>query len=106
MIIRGAPLVWPASAMLGRFAFGWLRIAVSRALFVYGSSQGGRGQVSPRLRLWLAGICTAALVVGVGVSINQVLNNGVVNWGWLTAAMVFAGLGVATGGWATRERPL
>ncbi|MFL6053651.1 MAG: methyltransferase domain-containing protein [Actinoallomurus sp.] len=58
------------------------------------------------MRLWLAGICTAALVVGVGVSINQVLNNGVVNWGWLTAAMVFAGLGVATGGWATRERPL
>jgi AAA ATPase-like protein len=61
--------------------------------------------VGPRVQLWLAGFGSAVLIVGGGVSVNQVLTDGGVNWGWLAAAISFTGLGVATGGLAaTLER--
>jgi SAM-dependent methyltransferase len=60
--------------------------------------------VGPRVRRWMAGFGSAVLIVGGGVSVNQVLTDGRVNWGWLAAAISFAGLGLATGGLAaTRD---
>jgi SAM-dependent methyltransferase len=62
--------------------------------------------VGPRVRRWMAGFGSAVLIVGGGVSVNQVVTDGGVNLAWLAAALSFTGLGLATGGLAAATRDL
>ncbi len=62
-----------------------------------------------RRRVWLGGGAAAALMVAVGIAINQVLNNDVWSWPWFAAAVVFAAATVVVGrrmAVAEQPRPL
>ena len=49
--------------------------------------------------VWMAGGASSALMVAVGVAINQVLNSRVWSWPWFAAALVFAAATVVVDRW-------